>query len=388
MCIIFGRIICEENKMENILKFNGPEFKIMQIADVQENAQVNPDTIKLISLAVKREKPDLVVFTGDQIQGYDSSYKTDAEEKIKNTIKEFIGALDGTPFCFTFGNHDDNAGVSKKKQLEFYENSGNCFVGSMRDSEEDIGTQFLTVKDIDGESDILGLYLIDTWKKQNNASAYSPIKKEQVKWYTDTREENRKSDGSYLDSVVFQHIPFPEFYDVLEKVSPFKKGAVEAFRSRKNTFWALDDETVSKGGFMGESPAVPEINNGEFEAVSEKGDVIGVFVGHDHINSFVKNLKGVDLGYTQGAGFNTYGPGDKRGVRVFVFNREDIRNYQTYTVTMGELCDYKPSKPLQEFIYCNMPTSVDEVVTNVKRAAILSAGVYGAARLAKFIFKK
>lgn len=372
--------------MDKILKFNGSKFKIMQIADVQENAQVNPDTLKLISLAVKKEKPDLVVFTGDQIQGYDSSYKTDAEKKVESTIKTFIDALDGAAFCFTFGNHDDNAGISKQKQLEFYKNSGNCFVGRMRDSEEDIGTQFLTVKDVDGESDILGLYLFDTWKKPNNASAYDPIKKEQVQWYRDVREENKKEDGAYLDSVVFQHIPFPEFYDVLDKVSPFKKGAVEAFRSRKNTFWALDDETIAKGGFMGESPAVPEINNGQFEAVSEKGDIIGVFVGHDHNNSFIKNLNGVDLGYTQGAGFNTYGPGDKRGVRVFVFDREDTRNYETYTVTMGELCDYKPSKPLQEFVYCNMPTSVDEVVTNLKRVAVLTAGVYGASRLVRFIF--
>ena len=53
---------------------------------------------------------------------------------------------------------------------------------------------------------------------------------------------------------------------------------------------------------------------------------------------------------------------------------------------MGGLCDYKPSKPFQEFVYCNMPTSVDEVVTNLKRVAVLTAGVYGAARLVRFIF--
>ena len=31
----------------------------MQIADIQENAVVNPDTIKLIDLALEREMPDL-----------------------------------------------------------------------------------------------------------------------------------------------------------------------------------------------------------------------------------------------------------------------------------------------------------------------------------------
>lgn len=375
--------------MENNLKFNNGKFKIMQIADIQENATVNPDTLKLISLAVEREKPDLVVLTGDQIQGYDSSYRGDAKQKVKGAIDTFIKALDGTPFCLTFGNHDDDCKVSKLEQKQFYEQSGNCIFGEIRDEKDDIGTHFIKIKDSKNEKDIFGLYLIDTWKKDNNASAYAPVKKEQVQWYKDKRDENKTEDGKYLDSLVFQHIPFPEFYDVLDKVSPLKKGAVEAFRSRKNTFWALDSETVSKGGFMGESPAVPEINNGEFEAVSEKGDVLGVFVGHDHINSFVKPLMGVDLGYTQGAGFNTYGPGNKRGVRVFVLDEEDVRNYETYTVTMGELCsDFKPSKPLQEFIYCNMPTSVDEVVANVKRAAVASAAVYGAVKLVKLIFKK
>ncbi len=376
--------------MVNNLKFKNKKFKIMQIADIQENAQVNEDTIKLITLAVEKENPDLVVLTGDQIQGYNSSYKTDAENKVRNTIKTFLAPIvaKGIPYCFTFGNHDDNAGVSKLTQKEFYEESGCCVFGEIRDEAEDIGTHFIKIKDSNGEKDVLGLYLIDTWKKPNNASAYAPIKKEQVQWYIDKREENKSADGKYLNSFVFQHIPFPEFYNAIQKVSPLKKGAVEAFRSRKNTFWALDDETIAKGGFMGESPAVPEINNGEFEALSEKGDVIGVFVGHDHNNSFVKNLNGVDVGYTQGTGYNTYGPGNKRGVRVFVLDEDDIRNYKTYTVTMEELSpEFKPSKPLQEFVYCNMPTSVDCVITNVKRAAVVSAAAYGIAKLIKIIKK-
>lgn len=374
--------------MDKILKFNNGKFKIMQIADVQENAVLNEDTVKLITLAVEREKPDLVVFTGDQIQGYDKSYRADAQSKVKNTIEEFIKPLGDIPFCITFGNHDEDCGVSKLMQKEFYEGAGNCVFGEIRDEKEDIGTHLVKIRDSEGKKDVFGLYFIDTWKKQNNASAYAPVKKEQIEWYRNKREENKNDEGKYLDSFVFQHIPFPEFYDVLEKVSPFKKGAVEAFRSRKNTFWALDGETIARGGFMGESPAVPEINNGEFDAVSEKGDVLGVFVGHDHVNSFVKNLKGVDLGYTQGAGFNTYGPGDKRGVRVFVLSENDIRSYETYTVTMGELCEnFKASKPLQEFIYCNMPTSVDEVVTNVKRAAVVSAVAYGVSRAVKYLMK-
>ena len=51
------------------------KFKIMQITDIQEIPKVSPDTLKLINAALESEKPDLAVFTGDQIKGYGVSYK-------------------------------------------------------------------------------------------------------------------------------------------------------------------------------------------------------------------------------------------------------------------------------------------------------------------------
>ena len=45
-------------------------FKIMQITDIQEIPAISPDTINLLEAAVEAEKPDLVVYTGDQIKGY------------------------------------------------------------------------------------------------------------------------------------------------------------------------------------------------------------------------------------------------------------------------------------------------------------------------------
>lgn len=45
-------------------------FKIMQITDMQEIPKVSPDTMALLDAAIEDEKPDLVVYTGDQIKGY------------------------------------------------------------------------------------------------------------------------------------------------------------------------------------------------------------------------------------------------------------------------------------------------------------------------------
>ena len=47
----------------------------MQIADLQEIPAISPDTLKLMNAALDREKPDLVVFTGDQIKGYGITFR-------------------------------------------------------------------------------------------------------------------------------------------------------------------------------------------------------------------------------------------------------------------------------------------------------------------------
>lgn len=358
----------------NNLSFKNGKFKIMQIADVQEDYPVNPDTIRLIDLALEREKPDLVIFTGDQLQGYSSCYKKDTYTKVHKVITAFLTPLTKReiPFALTFGNHDDDCSVSKTAQLEIYRSFKGCTLGK-KHSKDDPGTRYLKIKDSEGKKDIFALYLVDSNKKEPDGS-YSPVKKDQIEWLEKVRKEN-----NFLPAFVFQHIPVPEFYDVLEKVPFYKKDALEAYNSRKNTFWRLPGE----GGFFGETPAVPEINNGEFDSLNAHGDIMGLFVGHDHNNSFVRKLKNLYLGYTQGAGFNTYGPGDKRGVRVFILNEKDIRNYKTYTVTMGELCSYSPTKPLQEFIYRNAPTCVEQVKTDLKRIAVFSLAVTAVLKILK-----
>ncbi len=360
-----------------MLHFTDGKFKIMQIADIQEDYPVNPDTVKLISLALDREKPDLVVLTGDQIQAYSACYRKDAEKKIRAVINEFVTPMEerGIPFCMTFGNHDDDGPVSKDTLYGIY-SAYSCFTVGAPRCDNDKGTYSLQIFGSDGNKEIFNLYLIDSNKKEPDGS-YSPVKKEQIEWYRQERERLREKCGDYLPSFIFQHIPVPEFYDCLVKCPKKEKGSVEAFRSRKNTFWKLDEKALAAGGFMYESPAVPEINNGEFDAVREKGDVLGIFVGHDHINSYITSKDGVDLGYCQGAGFNTYGPGDKRGVRIYTLDENDIRSYSSYTVTMGELCDYKPSKPVKEFIFTHMPSSLDEAKKLIKKVGV-AAGVTAA----------
>ena len=43
-----------------------------------------------------------------------------------------------------------------------------------------------------------------------------------------------------------------------------------------------------------------------------RGDVRGVYVGHDHVNTYDGDYYGVRLGYGPGTGFGTYGLSGRR----------------------------------------------------------------------------
>lgn len=359
------------------LKFKNGKFKIMQIADTQEIPAVSPDTIKLISAALDAEKPDLVVFTGDQIKGYSSFFKGEkGKAKVEATLKALIKPLEerNVPFTMTFGNHDGEAALGNNEQFEIYKQSP-MFVYADAASENDKGTFCLNI------SDKFLIYLFDTHSKAEGGG-YSKLNQGQLDWYRKTRD----SFDSPLPSLVFQHIPTPEYFDVIKQVKRFTKGCVRAYGDHKNEFYALDPQSSGLRDFMLESPAAPFTNSGEIDAFLEKGEVLGLYVGHDHNNSFVANYKGIDLGYTQGAGFNVYGPGYKRGVRIFEI--EECGKYETRTVTFGELCGTEVNNKPLFVLYSYAPTSVSQVVTAVKEAAIVGGAVLGAVKLIKAVKKR
>ena len=344
------------------------KFRIMQIADVQECASVNPDTIKLITLALQREKPDLVVFTGDQIYGiHPSFYNKSRKEQARSTLKEIIAPVEkaGIPFAVTYGNHDCQVGLSNAEQADIYAESPFNISGKPH-SDTDRGTFRLPL--FSKEKHVFDIYLFDS-NGQAPTGEYYPVHEEQLSWFREERE-NAKEDGKYVNSLAFQHIPCPEFYDVIKRVKLGTRGAVEAFRKHKGEWYVLPDEITAKGGFMHESPATPDRNSGQFETLREKGNVLGLLVGHDHINSFVAEKDGIKLIYTQGAGFNVYGPGRQRGVRMIELDENDLSDFSTYTLTFGELTDDKLSNPLQEFIFTHIPTSMEQV----KRIAAVGMG--------------
>lgn len=352
---------------KNRLNFKNGKFKIMQIADVQDIFPVSADSIKLLRLALKKEKPDLAVFTGDQIYGLDPRLRIgNTRAKVEAIIASYLAPLNeaNVPFCVTFGNHDAQCGISNEEQSLIYSKYPGFIGGMQRDG--DPGTTAIPVYDESGKKCIFEIFLFDSGG-QSATGEYFPVKKEQLDLYKEIRR-SEKENGENIPHIVFQHIPVPEFFDVIKKVPRHTKGAVEAFRTHKNEFYVLPDEIKANGGFMLESPATPDKNSGEFDILKSDGGCLAIAVGHDHNNSFVADLDGIKLIYTQCAGFNVYGPKRKRGVRIFELDESNTNAFTTRTVTFDSLCSDKIQKPFTEFVLTHIPTSMEQV----KRAAALT----------------
>ncbi len=68
----------------------------------------------------------------------------------------------------------------------------------------------------------------------------------------------------------------------------------------------------------------------------ERGDVLAVFSGHDHINSYTTELDGIKIINTPGATFDSYGNDIVRGVRMITVKESDPTKFETEVVTVSQ----------------------------------------------------
>ena len=229
-------------------------FKIMQITDIQEIPDISPDTLALLEAAVEAEKPDLVVYTGDQIKGYGVTYKGKGDEltnAVSNTIKRLLEPVTkrNIPYAVTFGNHDRQVGISNAEQFEkIYKNIGNC-IGEQAVGIDGGGTCNIPIYSSDGEKIVNNIYLSDSGTDAKGGG-YEPFDKKIIKWYRATRDDLKKQSGAYVPSLVFQHIPMCEFYNVLKHVKSTTKYAIRAYRTHKNEYYVLGDSCKKDGIFI------------------------------------------------------------------------------------------------------------------------------------------
>lgn len=323
----------EEN--ENVLKFGEDgKFRILQIADIQDGPFLEYATLDFLTDIIEETQPDLVVLTGDNISGGSAPTKLLAKAAITRYMSIFEKA--GVPVAMVFGNHDSETVADKEYQMSVYE-SFDCFVGCEGEDLTGCGNYNLPIYDAKGEEMLYNLWMIDslTYNRhpedenddayyENDLGGYACVHKDQIDWYVKTSNELKAANGGEpVPSMVFQHIVVPEIYDALVRDA--------------NGKWALPKGST---GVLGEDPCPPPYSNGQFDAMLEQGDVVAMFFGHDHKNSFVVNHKGIDLSTTPGVGFSSYGD-INRGVRVIDLDTKDLSTYKTEVIRWVDFYDVK-----------------------------------------------
>lgn len=344
-----------------MLEFKDEKFRILMIADTQEGRKVSSDTLNLINAAVERAQPDMVVFSGDQIWGK-RNFKGSRTE-VRRVLAELTNPVTSRdiPFAVCFGNHDRQVGLSNEEQFEIYK----TFKGFIGDSVPDIdgvGNQCIEIGN--GNDVKYLLYLIDS--HSNLKIGYDNVHQNQIEWYRNTRDTYEQKTGSVIPSVVIQHIPICEVFNLLTKAKRTTRGAVRGFRTHDGEYYVLNRDKVGYDAFMKESPADPQVNSGEFAAMTEKGDVKGIYFGHDHNCSYHGDIDGVDVGYTQGAGFNVYGPGLDRGVRVIDLFSDG--RLETFDLRYKNIVGKKLEHPIKYALLQLCPTNTFDALVRVARA--------------------
>lgn len=324
-------LVPEKDEFGNWYFTTDGEFKVLHLTDVHICGGVftigkDRKAMNAVAAMVTAEKPDLVVVTGDisfAIPTTGTLNNKYAHEYFKRLMENL-----GVYWTVTFGNHDsekynfhDRAAVAKMYSDESLERClfsagpadvfGECnHVINVKNSQGLI-TESLVMIDTNAylDEDILGL----GWK-------YDNVRESQVQWYKENierysaynksvydalPEETRPADAeryTTVKSMMFMHIPIKEVkYAYDEYVN----------NGRQNT----TDVTFVTGN-DGESDDVvycPVEDEQLFETILELSSTEALFYGHDHLNNFVMEYKGVTLCYGMSIDYSAYFGIDKKG---------------------------------------------------------------------------
>ena len=324
---------------DTTIRFNeNGKLKILHIADTHLNYDKHFDaSIWVIAEACDVEKPDLVVLTGDNTKPYEDPEET---KRIINSLMNIFESRN-IPVAVTFGNHDSEAGpMTRADIMEYYKTFSCVITAEEADAFHNCATFNIPVLASDSDDVKFNIWVFDSGDYDGEEPRhYDRVRTEQIEWYKDVSAKLREENGGEtVNSVVFQHIIVPEIYDVLKKVDSKKPYAIKHIYNEDEYY--MFDETQTNYGTLNEKPCPGYINDGQFDALVENGDVLAMFTGHDHTNAFGVRNQNIDI-YTspmtryKGLAYTT-----QYGYRVVEIDENDTSSYTTRVERLYDVFDF------------------------------------------------
>lgn len=283
--------------MEYVTSTNN-NFKIIQFTDLHlgrhKDTTKNSDRIIIRDIVsmIKNERPQLIVFTGDTIDG---EYCDNTKFTFTNFFKQ-INKLT-IPWTFIFGNHDETGNSSKQELMEICSTYKYCLSESGPEDVHGVGNFHIQIKDRKTREDKFSLFFLDHGSN-NKKFKYDWIHKTQTEWLKKVNSQYNK-----IPAYIFFHIPIVEFKEVGE--------------SYQGKHLENIDPSTHPSNF--------------FNEVVNKKNIVAMFCGHDHYNNSCTKYKDINLCYGQNSGFDFYNPKlpKKRGARIININFNDGKTLHT-----------------------------------------------------------
>lgn len=337
LCLIFSAAFCVTASAEDTkLKFdkNG-EFKILHLCDCQDNYPAHEELLAFIDTVLKTYKPDLVVLGGDNTVGEEKTKELAVEELVKPFVENEVY------FTLVFGNHDREQNVDNETLLKLYQKYGGeyCLAYNADDSIDGIGNHYLPIYSSDGTEMKFNVWMFDSGSSIRDENGewlgYDSVHTNQIEWYESESKKLVDGNGKMVNSLAFQHIIVSDVYEAMFVKSPFKLG--ELTKEFDGNIYSFLPKTNNFSGFICEFPCPGYINYGQLDAMVETGNVLGIFSGHDHINSFEVEIDGIRVINTPGATVKSYGNGFTRGARLLTIKEDDTSTFESELIRYTDL---------------------------------------------------
>ena len=339
----FGKADCEILSLENYADgcwniHTDKELRVMQLTDVHLGGgwmSISKDlkALNAVAAMIKAENPDFVIVSGDLAYPIYMQAGTTNNKSGSVLFAELMEQL-GVYWTMTFGNHDveSNSRYSKEDLIEIYSEYPHCLLQAGPEDIDGKGNQIINIVNSD-KIITRSLILLDSHAYAEGHipvihSEYDNIHENQIEWYKKTvRDLNEKNEQTMstlnaaiatkyanempeIKTSLFFHIPLTEYADA------WKEYADNDFKDTENVkfyYGTLDEEVCCASA-----------DDEMFETVIETGSTDSIFCGHDHVNTFSVDYKGVRLTYGMSIDYLAYigisKEGSQRGCTIITYN--------------------------------------------------------------------